>query len=66
MRSKTVSPIVNIKMQMIIFALCVGTTVVTGVLHTSNAIYIPSVPSVLLELIDRVGKYMINNVSRCL
>jgi hypothetical protein len=53
-------------MQMIIFALCVGTTVVTGVLHTSNAIYIPSVPSVLLELIDRVGKYMINNVSRCL
>ena len=61
MRSKTVSPIVNIKMQMIIFVLYVGTTVVTGVLHTSNAIYIPSVPSVLLELID-----MINNVSRCL
>jgi hypothetical protein len=63
MRSKTVSPIVNIKMQMIIFVLYVGTTVVTGVLHTSNAIYIPSV---LLELIDREGKYMINNVSRCL
>ena len=63
MRSKTVSPIVNIKMQMIIFVLYVGMTVLAGVLHNSNAIYILSV---LLELIDRVGKYMINNVSRCL